>query len=89
MTAERAVCYIEDIQRFLTNHRSAFSEDMITANGMAISALEKQIPKKKILRPLNGGRLHVQYCPICNEIIDDNRYQSYCDNCGQKLEVEE
>lgn len=88
MTAERAVCYIEDIQRFLTNHRCAFSADMITANGMAISALEKQIPRRKILRPLNGGMLHVRCCPACYETIED-RYQSYCDNCGQKLEVEE
>ncbi len=88
MTAERAVCYIEDIQRFLTHHRNAFSADMITANSMAISALEKQIPKRKTLRPLNGGMLHVRCCPTCYETIED-RYQSYCDNCGQKLEVEE
>ena len=51
--------------------------DYAAAFGVAIGALEKQIPKK----PIDEGWL---YCPICEKDILLEGYK-FCPNCGQKI----
>ena len=55
----------------------------------AISALEKQIPKKPILDTIFPSGVKWWRCPVCNKIIVGciaNRPQKYCSNCGQDLD---
>ena len=53
------------------------------ARELAISALEKQIPKKPKDHPLSDGK-----CPCCNAVFDyDWKPKSkFCQNCGQALD---
>lgn len=56
---------------------------------IAISALEKQIPKKPILDTIFSSGVKWWRCPVCNKIIVGciaNRPQKYCDDCGQALD---
>ena len=60
------------------------------AYGMAIHALEKQIPKKV---KNSGERIPFEwYCPTCGELLCDDGYKDtnikYCDQCGQALDCE-
>lgn len=84
MTENEAFGYIEDLQRILTQHRFHFSKEFAEANGMALKALELQIPKKVIIKQ---GRFIDYYCPCCNEKVEDFGYEPfYCDQCGQRLD---
>ncbi|MBQ2348857.1 MAG: hypothetical protein II388_10910 [Clostridia bacterium] len=59
------------------------NEDVELA-GIAIEALEKQIPRKVIRSIYN-----VRFCPICQGSVWQNRYESkYCFRCGQALKWE-
>ena len=59
---------------------------------MAINALEKQIPKKPIMKPYYVD-MEEEYlcCPTCGEILtdriplDNKDFYFHCLNCGQKL----
>ena len=55
----------------------------VKALDMAISALEKQIPKK----PIEAGALLFYRCPICKKLVND--YGRYCVVCGCKLDWSE
>jgi hypothetical protein len=61
------------------------NQDLYNANLIAISALEKQMPKKikKFTYPKN---IVYMYCPECDEGIDENNL--FCSRCGQKLDWE-
>ncbi len=48
------------------------------ARELAISALEKQIPKK----PINRKGTTYFYCPVC----EGNMLNNYCADCGQALD---
>lgn len=55
---------------------------------IAVSALDKQIPKKPILDTIFPSGVKWWRCPVCNKIIVGciaNRPQKYCANCGQAL----
>ena len=60
---------------------------------MAINALEKQIPKKTILKQYFDD-MEEEYlcCPTCGEILtdriqlDNKDFYFHCLNCGQKLD---
>ena len=62
---------------------------------MAINALEKQIPKKPILKQYFDD-MEEEYlcCPTCGEILtdriplDNKDFYLHCLNCGQKLNWE-
>ena len=62
---------------------------------MAINALEKQIPKKPILKQYFDD-MEEEYlcCPTCGEILtdriplDNKDFYFHCLNCGQKLNWE-
>ena len=70
---------MENLQHLMTNYRYIFSEELITANGIAILAIEKQIPKHTLV--FNGEHL----CPSCHNPIEKT---PYCSNCGQRLTSE-
>lgn len=53
---------------------------------MAISALEKQIPKKPILAEEQHIRYSMNYiCPLCGKHFSGTGIASYCYHCGQAL----
>ena len=62
---------------------------------MAINALEKQIPKKPIMKQYFDD-MEEEYlcCPTCGEILtdriplDNKDFYLHCLNCGQKLNLE-
>ena len=62
---------------------------------MALQALEKQIPKKPIMKPYYKD-MEEEYlcCPTCGEILtdrmpmDNKDFYFHCLNCGQKLNWE-
>jgi peptide subunit release factor 1 (eRF1) len=67
------------------------------ARRLAISALEKQIPKNPIKKEEQYKKITVEiyYCPICNEEVSRRSKSSYlcktpyCDECGQKIDWSE
>ena len=79
---------IEDL-RGLSDRSSIKSELFKERHGknfnLAISVLEKQMPKKikKFTYPKN---IVYMYCPECDEGIDENNL--FCSRCGQKLDWE-
>jgi len=50
--------------------------------GLAINALEKQMPKKPIVT--SKGEEEYSGCPVCNEFVFDD----YCQCCGQAIDWE-
>ena len=69
--------------------------NLIDALEMAIQALEKQIPKKPIMKPYYKD-MEEEYlcCPTCGEILtdripmDNKDFYFHCLNCGQKFNWE-
>lgn len=64
--------------------------NVLEAIRFAISAIEKQIPKKV---KNSGERIPFEwYCPACGELLCDDGYKDtdikYCDQCGQVLDWE-
>ncbi len=69
-------------------------QDYVIALNIAISALEKQTPKKPIEKGIAKLRFPgVSFCPTCdNPVIkdeSDNYEQAYCCYCGQALDWRE
>ena len=63
--------------------------DDLEAFELAISALEKQIPKKPIpLKDNYTGKIVSYGCPDCNNTdLGNNEFKNkYCENCGQALD---
>lgn len=101
MTYEQAHIFLEDEQRKMTKQRYLYNETVIEVNGMAIEAIEKQIPKKTIKynqlsineEKRKQKQLILNYydserCPVCGSDIWGSLAQKahYCQNCGQRLE---
>lgn len=84
MTVQEAHEYLEDFQRIMTQHREAYSKKLIEANGQAILALERQIPKKVniSLKGTTGWNTKC-HCPNCRSFISKGKY---CSECGQALD---
>lgn len=53
----------------------------------AISALEKQIPKKPIAEKNEIDTLDDYFCPYCRSFLDEE--PKCCDTCGQALDWSE
>lgn len=68
-------------------------KELAEAMGMAIQALEKQVPKKPIFNHNHSDTLSIFHCECGNFIkvkhdigtINNNNAPNYCSNCGQKL----
>lgn len=58
-------------------------EEKIAICKTAIEALEKQLPKKPVLKRNAYGGISV--CPICGA----SDYGKYCRQCGQRIDREE
>ena len=79
MTLEEAIDFI--LNKIQIDVRFCSDEDIKKTEAalkLAISALEKQIPKKL----KDDGRL---YCPICGRDVLLDRF-NYCPDCGQALD---
>ena len=93
MTIEKAIEQLEDLIKEAESHMTGNKiDDEIpiddkTALEMAIQALEKQVPKKPIVKTsyICGKKY---YCSECKHYIcaDCNTKKSYCSNCGQALD---
>ena len=92
MTAEKAIEQLNSLMNDRENHvhRDDF-DDMflqdIEALKVGISALEKQVLKKPIVKlSYICGKKY--YCSECKHYIcaDCNTKKSYCSNCGQALD---
>lgn len=81
MNFEYALGYLEDMQRILTQYRFIFSREMSEANGMAILALEKQIPREAIC--VQKYPYPMYDCPVCRTPVDKDTI--YCKCCGQLI----
>ena len=81
MTIEEAHAILERKQSVMTKIRWEYAEEEITANGLAILALEKAIPLKPLLVPYKDTEYKIHICPICGS----SELKNYCDGCGQKL----
>ena len=80
MTNEEA---IKTIEVTIAEVEWNYPMDYAIAFEMAVSALEKQIPKKIVTK----GQFK-QFCPNCNmelTYLDDYYIKTHCCNCGQKL----
>ena len=72
---------IESAINFVDYCTPAETNEDVELAGIAIEALEKQIPRKVIRSIYN-----VRFCPICQGSVWQNRYESkYCFRCGQAL----
>ena len=77
MTYEEAKAFFEED---LKDGKCSDNCPECNAMELAISALEKQIPKKP---DLDGG----VYCPCCLHEFKENYDETrYCPNCGQALD---
>ena len=97
MTASEAIEKMKNMRLFMQiedkNNGCKFTEDDYKANEMAIQTLEKQIPKKPIMKQYFED-LEDEYlcCPTCGEILtdripaDNNTFYFHCMNCGQKFD---
>lgn len=62
-------------------------KDIVFAYKNAISALEKQIPKKPILDKEQTMRYVMTFtCPTCGKGFTGTKVCSYCYHCGQALD---
>jgi len=96
MTENEAIEKLKNMRLFMQiedkSNDCKFTEDDYKANEMAIQALEKQIPKKPIMKQYFED-LEEEYlcCPTCGEILtdripaDNKIFYFHCMNCGQKF----
>lgn len=88
MKYEETHKFLEVKQREMTKNRHLYNEQAIEINGLAILALEKQIPKKPILDIIYPSGIKSYKCPVCKKgclVRTDLYYPKYCSNCGQEL----
>ena len=97
MTESEAIEKLKNMRLFMQiedeSNDCKFTEDDYKANEMAIQALEKQIPKKPIMKQYFED-LEDEYlcCPTCGEILteripaDNKTFYFHCMNCGQKFD---
>ncbi len=94
MTAQEALDYF--IRR---KEQLGISDKIQQAETLAISALEKQIPRVAKTQTINRGidqtgeyQIDSYYiCPCCKAVVDDyecDEIYDYCPKCGQALKGE-
>lgn len=86
MTCKEAHKFFEVKQREMTRNRHLYNEQAIKVNGLAILALEKQIPKKPVIE-----KDKMIYCVVCGRCPECNTAvysisNLYCSKCGQALD---
>lgn len=83
MSENEALKTLEDLQRLLTHYRH-ISPELTEANGIAIQALEKQIPRKPRFYA------HNYLCGVCGYLVGNDEFEwkrfGYCQHCGNKID---
>ena len=94
MTAQEAIKmlkYNSNVIHKAINGETDINE--VEALDMAISALEKQIPKELIAEGdgyADGSMVYDSfYCPSCDHHMEWDEVEDYCPKCGQKICWEE
>ena len=90
MTENEAIEIVRKEKSYMDRHAGRAQSE---AFQMSINALEKQIPKKPIMKPYYED-MEEEYlcCPTCGEILtdriplDNKDFYFHCLNCGQKLD---
>ena len=85
MTYEEAIKQLNSIAIY---HFDKYTTDAID---MAINALEKQIPKKPIIRKTKNYFGYTEYilCPNCKKVDFGLTQPCFCRLCGQAIDWEE
>lgn len=95
MTPEEAINWCEQFENNIIACDVATKRRTLALQTMqvAVSALEKQIPKKPIIDTnYSGGRYTVGICPNCKKLIGLLRFAKdfkCCSECGQALDWSE
>lgn len=78
----QAINWIEAIkEKYIHGGDEGYDRKRIEALNIAISAIEKQTPKK----PLKTDEYHPYYgCPQCKHIV--TAVQDFCERCGQSID---
>ena len=90
MTENEAIEIVRKEKSYMDRHAGRAQSE---AFQMAINALEKQMPKKPIMKTYYED-MEEEYlcCPTCGEILtdriplDNKDFYFHCLNCGQKLD---
>jgi hypothetical protein len=86
MTAQEVINWLEAIEeKYIHGGDDYFDEKRKIAICIAISALEKQIPKKPLDKSLEYDGEY-GYCPCCKSILADYSDQKRCRDCGQAID---
>ena len=93
MILEEAIKILSELHDQCCQADSIFCTDTTGARceavDMAISALEKQIPKEVIAEGdgyADGSMVYdIFYCPSCDHRMEEYEVEDYCPNCGQKI----
>lgn len=86
MTPAEAIELIKKVTFSVENEIEEIkASKFITALKTAISALEKQIPKKILDKSLEFDGYY-GLCPCCKKVLDESKDFSRCWYCGQALD---
>ena len=87
MTYEEAIIILRDTPIDIRSSDDIYTL-YATAQGMAIDALKRQIPRKPIIRKTEDYFGYVKYilCPSCKEVEFGFNQPSFCDRCGQAID---
>ena len=97
MNNQEVINFLDQVRKILLDDKSwleSTTQPINEAFDMAISALEKQIPKKpeqsKIPRYGMGYEYYDWYCPTCGRFLafESSNGDHHC-TCGQAIEWEE
>lgn len=85
MTKQAAIDKIKCFPNWNLDDEWLLEEEMQELSDMAISALEKEVPKKTVKDEYNHD-----CCPNCGWVVYKDewggRYLPHCENCGQAID---
>ena len=85
MTYEEAIKHFKSLQkRYTKEHNGRMCEKV----NLALEALDKQIPKKPIIRETEDSFGYVKHilCPNCEKIDFGHERPCFCRICGQAID---
>ena len=90
MTYEEAIKSINALNA-VCGKKDFYDTEFENALALAIDALEKQIPKKPIIREAEDSFGFVKYilCPNCEKVDFGYERHCFCRLCGQAIDWEE
>ena len=90
MTYEEAIKNINALNA-VCGQKDLYDAEFESALALAIEALEKQIPKKPIVREAEDSFGYVKHvlCPNCEKVDFGYERPCFCRLCGQAIDWEE